>query len=174
MDIRFVLPELRRMDDLKCEAIAVPLFVDERPLRGPGGLLDWRLSGMLSQLILRGRVSGNAQETVLIPARPKLPFEKLFLFGLGPMESFDGTLFDATVDRMLDTLTAVRVRASVIVLPGRAVERISAVEAMERFLEVAGRHPEHDEITLVESAEAQKAMGPIVEKARRRARAAFT
>jgi len=162
------------MDELRCEAIAVPLFEDERPLRGPGGLLDWRLSGMLSQLILRGRVTGAAGETVLIPARPKLPFEKLFLFGLGPSDAFDPALFDATVHRMLATLTAVRVRASALVLPGRSLARIAAVEAMEHFLAVATDHPEHDEITLVEPAEAQKAMGPIVEKARRRARAAFS
>jgi len=169
-----VLPALRRMDELRCEAIAIPLFEDERPLRGPGGLLDWRLSGMLSQLVLRGRVSGAAGETVLIPARPKLPFEKLFLFGLGPSTEFDASLFDATVERMLAALTAVRVRASALVLPGRSLARIEPVDAMEHFLAVAAGHPEHDEITLVESADAQKMMAPIVEKARRRARASFS
>jgi hypothetical protein len=42
---------------------------------------------------------------------------------------------------------------------------------MEMFLEIAQRHPEHDEVTLVEDADAQKAMGPVVERERRRARA---
>ena len=39
---------------------------------------------------------------------------------------------DATVERMLTTLTAARVRASVLVLPGRAQSLIGPAEAMER------------------------------------------
>ena len=82
--------------------------------------------------------------------------------------------YAAAVGRILETLSRARVRASVLVLPGRALGVIDPVAAMEGFLEVAARHPEHDEVTLVEDADAQKAMMPIVEQARRRARAAAT
>src|SRR5688572_11813098 len=153
------------------EALSVPVFEDERPLRGAPGLVDWRLCGLISRLILRGRLRGTTGETVLVAARPRLTFEKLFLFGLGKRDAFDEAVFRAAVERMLGTLTRARVRASVLVLPGRATERIAAVRAMEIFLEIAQKHPEHDEVTLVEDAEAQKAMGPVVERERRRARA---
>ena len=80
MDVHFVAPELRRLDELKIEALVMPFFSDERPLRGPLGSVDWRLCGRVSRLIERGIVTGKKGETVLVPARPRLPFEKLFLF----------------------------------------------------------------------------------------------
>lgn len=171
MDLRFVAPDLRRLDDLKSEALASAFFVDERPLQGALGLVDWRLCGRLSGLLRQGRVHGGAGEQVLVPTRPRLSFEKLFLFGLGSREAFDEAVFDAAVGRMLDTLTRARVRASTLVLPGRALRLIEAATAVERFLDVAVAHPDHDEVVLVEDPEAQKDMGPIVQRARRRARA---
>ncbi|HEX2678597.1 MAG TPA: M17 family peptidase N-terminal domain-containing protein, partial [Polyangiales bacterium] len=83
MDIRFLAPELRHLDALKCEAIVAPFFSDERPLSGALGLLDWRLCGFLSRAMLRGEIRGEQGETVLVPLRPRFTVDKLFLFGLG-------------------------------------------------------------------------------------------
>lgn len=171
MEVHFVPPDLRRLDQLKSEALSVPMFADERPPRGALGLLDWRLCGRVSKLIQRGQLTGARDETVLVPARPRLTFEKLFVYGVGPREEFDVALYDATVERMLTTLTAARVRASVLVLPGRAQSLIGPAEAMERFLAIASRHSEHDDVTLVEDAESQKTMEPVVESDKRRTRA---
>lgn len=174
MEVHFVQPDLRRLDLLKSEALCVPMFSDERPARGALGLLDWRLCGRVSRLIQRGQLTGVRGETVLVPARPRLTFEKLFIYGLGARADFDLDLYDATVERMLATLTKVRVRASVLVLPGRVQELVPAGEAMDRFLRIASRHSEHDDVTLVEDLDAQKAMEPVVEAARRRSRARAT
>ena len=171
MDVRFVQPDLRRLDELRSEALSLPFFADERPLRGALGLVDWRLAGEISRLILRGRISGALGERVLVPARPKLPFEKLFLFGVGERAAFDEAVFESAVEGVLDTLGKARVRASVCALPGRALGLVEPERAMEMFLRVSGLDPEQDEITLVEDAEAQKAMVPIVERERRKARA---
>ena len=54
MHIHFALPELAQLDELRCEALALPFFSDERPLRGALGLVDWRLCGMVSSLIIEG------------------------------------------------------------------------------------------------------------------------
>ena len=172
MDIRFVPPDLRRLDTSKGEAMSLPLFSDERPLRGALGLADWRLSGLLSRLILRGRVTGAAGEKVLVPCRPKLPFDKLFLFGLGPRSDFTEETFERATRAMFDTLARARVRSSVWVLPGRPFELIAPERAMELFLRIGGTDADaaHDEITLIEDQDAQKMMSPIVERERRRAR----
>ncbi len=167
----FVAPDLRRLDELKSEALALAFFEDERPLRGALGLCDFRLCGQLSRLLVRGRARGALGETVLIPARPRLPFEKLFLFGAGPADELDLGRFDQVVERMLDTLDRASVRASVVGLPGRASERVPPVRAMEIFLARALAHPEQDEVTLIEDAEGQRAMTPVVERERRRVRA---
>lgn len=171
MDVRFITPDLPQLDTLRSEALSAAFFEDERPLRGALGRVDWRLCGQLSRLLLQGRIDGRIGERVLVPVRRKLPFEKLFLFGLGPRADFDDARMGDTLDVMLTVLDRARVRASALVLPGRSLSLIAPVLAMETFLRVAATHPEHDEVTLVEEAEAHKDMLPVVERERRRARA---
>lgn len=173
MDIHFVPPDLRRLDKLRSEALALSFFEDERPLHGTLGLVDWRLCGMVSELIHRGRIRGEVDECLLLPPRPRLPFDKLFVFGLGPQAQFDLDRFERVVRATLDVLARSRVRAPAIALPGRGFDAIEAGRAMECFLEMTLHAPEsHDEVTLVEHPDAQRAVGPLVEHARRRHRAA--
>ena len=171
MDVLFVPADLRRLDALKSEALCVPFFEDERPLVGALGLVDWRLCGRVSDLLKRGRIDGRVGEVTLVPARPRLPFEKLVLFRMGQSGSFSESAFTACVENMFRTLTRSKVRASVLVLPGRARSLIEPARAMELFLGVANKHAEHDQVTLVDHADAERAMQPIVERERRRARA---
>src|SRR5687768_12827014 len=135
MDVAFVAPDLRRFDELKSEAIALAFFEDERPLRGALGLLDWRMCGAISRLIVRGRARGALGETVLIPIRPRLPVDKLFLFGAGLSSELDDARFRGLCERMLGVLDRARVRACVLGLPGRSSGRIEPDRAMELFLD---------------------------------------
>lgn len=171
MELRFVAPDLRAIDGLRCEAIALPFFQDERPLRGAAGLVDWRLCGRLSKLLVRGRVRGTRGERVLVPARPRLACDKLFLFGLGPRAQFDETTFVAAIADVLDTLEGVRARTTVLALPGRSLDLVAPARAIELFLAAARDRTEHDEVTLIEAPEAQRGMTPVLERARRKARA---
>src|SRR6185437_15009634 len=54
----FVDPSLQTVDTLECEAIAIGLAQDVRPLAGLAGVLDWRLCGRLSDLLRKGVVTG--------------------------------------------------------------------------------------------------------------------
>src|SRR4051812_22559472 len=129
MEIRFVPLDLARIDTLRFEAAALTLFDDERPLRGAAGLCDWRLLGRITRHIARGRIDGHSGEISLLPARPRLPFDKLVLFGLGARETFSLEMFQATVRTMLETLHRLKLRTFVIALPGRSAGVISAVDA---------------------------------------------
>lgn len=171
MEVRFVPPDLRRLDTLKSEALALPFFQDERPLRGALGLVDWRLSGQVSRLLVRGHATGIPLDTVLVPTRPRLPFDKLLLFGAGRIADLDEPRFLLIVQHILTTLDRGRVRASVLGLPGRAQSRIEPERAMELFLDVAQSHPEQDQVTLIEEHDAQRRMAPVVEREKRRERA---
>jgi hypothetical protein len=171
VDVSFVAPDLRRFDELKSEAIALAFFEDERPLRGALGLIDWRMCGAISRLIVRGRARGALGETVLIPIRSRLPIDKLFLFGAGPSTELDDARFRGLCERMLGVLDRARVRACVLGLPGRSSGRIEPDRAMELFLDRASAHTDYDQILLIEDFEAQRAMTPVVERERRRERA---
>jgi hypothetical protein len=171
MDVRFVSPEWKNLDALRSEAILTPFFSDERPLSGVLGLIDWRLCGFVSRMILQGALCGEPGETVLVPLRPRLRMDKLFLFGLGPEQAFDPTQLRAATERMLEVGTRARVRAMAMVLPGRSTGRVSAAAAMESFVQAVGQRRDQDEVVLIEPPEAQRDMDPILQRERRRARA---
>lgn len=171
MDIHFKVPDLRRLDTLRCEAMAIGVFEDERPMRGALGLVDWRLCGAVSRLLTTGRLAGTRGERLLLSSRRRLPFDKIFLFGLGTRKELDPGCFEEAVRAMFDTLSDARIRSAVLALPGRTNGLLGPKEAMERFLSLAEGRGDPDEITLIEDAEAQKTMAPLVEQARRRARA---
>ena len=172
MHVRFAAPDWKSLDVLQSEAILAPFFKDERPLTGVLGLIDWRLCGFVSRLILDGVVVGSLGETVLVPLRPRFAADKLFLFGLGEQAQWDESLQQSVTERMLNVGTAARVRALALVLPGRSTGKVRAAAAMESFVRATANRREPDEVVLIESPEAQKEMAPILQRERRRALAA--
>ncbi|NOY91075.1 MAG: hypothetical protein GXP55_07660 [Deltaproteobacteria bacterium] len=169
MDLHFRSPELHDVERARGEALSVGIYSDERPPHGVAGLLDWRLCGRLSRLLKRGVFLGELGEGVLLPSAGRLSFEKVFLHGLGERAQFDLERSAQVVDRMLRTLARAGARSSAIVLPGRL--RLSRRDAMTQLLRLSDGYPELDELTLVESGDAQRVLVSVVEGERRRARA---
>jgi hypothetical protein len=170
MDLRFTAPDLRRLDLAGTEVIAAYLVEGERPPQGVAGLLDWRLAGKISELIQSGFATGKLGEVVLVPGKPKLPFDKVLLFGIGSLDAFSEVLFSDVVGRMLVTFEGLHVRNAVVQLPGRHSEAISAARAADLLLEQAGGRKEHDIWTLLESADAQRSITQHMIQERRRVR----
>src|SRR6185369_1867914 len=100
IDFRFVAPELRRIDETGAEVIACGVYRDTRPLTGLAGLLDWRMAGRLSKLAKQGFLLGEVGEVLVVPARPRLTFDKLLAFGLGPRGSFADATFRKVLERV--------------------------------------------------------------------------
>jgi len=71
----------------KCLALGV--FADEKPPRGICGFIDWRLNGMISREIKRGRIGGEFEEKIIIPFPPRIHSEMLFLFGMGAVSDIN-------------------------------------------------------------------------------------
>jgi hypothetical protein len=78
----------RTLDELVTDLLVATLFETDRPPRGVTGLVDWRLNGFISRLILRGAVAGVRDEVVLLPLNRRLPARRLLLVGLGRFEEF--------------------------------------------------------------------------------------
>ena len=47
------------VERVRADLAAVPLFTEDRPLRGGVGRADWRLCGRLSELVASGRLAGE-------------------------------------------------------------------------------------------------------------------
>jgi hypothetical protein len=72
-------------DALSHDTLILGFFSDERPPKGYCGLVDWRLNGMISTAIARGRISGDFLEKLLYAFPKRVRVERLLLFGLGPI-----------------------------------------------------------------------------------------
>lgn len=117
-----------------------------------------------------GFATGDAGEVLLVPGKPKLPFDKIVLFGIGRIASFDEPAYRTAVGKILATLEGLRARTAVVELPGRHVGAIPPERAADILLEMASSRREHDVWTLVETAEGQRAIGQYLIQERRRIR----
>jgi hypothetical protein len=170
MDLRFATGELPALDQLGTEILVASLTLDERPPHGVAGLVDWRLAGQVSRLMQRGFASGKLGEVLLLHGKPRLPFDKVLLFGLGAKPEFEEAIFRSTTDRILKTLERLKARTAVVELPGRHFNAIAPERAADILLESAGDSRAHDAWTLVESAEAQRAITRHMVQERHRVR----
>lgn len=164
-EVHFVQPDLRAIDEASAEVIACAIFGDERPMRGLAGLLDWRLAGRLSALAKSGFIRGDADEVVLVPGRPHLPFEKILVLGLGARASFGDSVVRRVIARLSSTLDGLNVKRALVELPGRATGDLSPERAAELLLECAKSALEEEAWTLVEPEDAEE---PITKKLTRR------
>jgi hypothetical protein len=172
VELRFLAPELRHLDEAGVELCACSIWSNERPMRGFAGLLDWRLGGRLSALLKSGFMRGDFGEALLVPGKPQLPFEKVLLFGLGERHAFGDATFRRAVVRIAQALEGIRVRRAVVELPGRAGGAIDPEHAITLMLECVGASPEHDAWWLVEDAASQRLVEQRAAEERRRVRSA--
>ena len=63
-------------------------FLDERPLRGAAGRVDWRLCGLVTELMETGKLRGKVGEATLVPSMGRLAADRVLLLGLGRRSSF--------------------------------------------------------------------------------------
>jgi len=73
----------------RVDLLVVPVFSDERPLRGSAGRADWRLCGLLSRLAAEGRLEGRAGEAVLVASFGGLAAPLVLALGMGSRLAFD-------------------------------------------------------------------------------------
>lgn len=156
--LHFVEADLRALDGASGELIACAVFEDELPMRGLAGLLDWRLAGKLSGLAKSKFLTGAADEVVLVPGRPHLPFEKILILGLGLRSRFGDSVVRRALARLSSTLEGLQVKRALVELPGRASGSVEPERAAELLLECAEPALADEMWTLVDEAGAEEAM----------------
>ncbi len=117
----------------RADVAILPWFEDERPFQGILGLFDWRRDGSLSALARSGFARGLAGESILLPARPGLPVERLVLLGCGPRVSFDVEVALALGTRAAEIGLGLRPASVVVGMPTGCAER-DVLESLFRGL----------------------------------------
>jgi Cytosol aminopeptidase family, N-terminal domain len=73
----------QKASKIHAEVVVAGFFQDDRPLAGLCAELDWIHGGIISHMILRGKIHGNLKETALLATQRKLHAHKILLIGLG-------------------------------------------------------------------------------------------
>ena len=168
MSVHLLSTELARWDEVEGGALLLTFFTDERPLRGAAGLADWRLCGRLSKLIKRGKVTGEAGESLLFPPGRRLPFTHVFLFGLGSSKEFNDDIYRERVRWICDVAVRANIKNYAIQPPGRASGLIGARRALELWLEETGADSGPPEVAIIDNHGGQKDMAELLRYQRRK------
>jgi hypothetical protein len=117
MRFRLVSPTLEDLDEIEAQCLVLTTFSDDRPLRGLTGLVDWRLNGQLSRLMLRDFVDGHYQEATLSPIEGRLNFGRIVLIGMGKRSEFDAQRFEELCRFCFRTVTRMEIVDFAMTLP---------------------------------------------------------
>ena len=163
--ISFIPPRLERLDDQPPGGL-LGMFRFERrnPLVGVASLVDWRLLGHLSKLVIEGFLTGADGESVLVPLGARMPHDHLVIQGLGDPDTLTRRSFEGAIGRLLSCAASLGHRDITLTLPGRPEGAYETSDAVEHFLSVYDRIGKDMPITIIETPGAQKAMLPAVER----------
>lgn len=92
------------VDVQECDVLVTGFFTDERPLGGSTGLIDWRLNGMLSRLLIERKLTGDWKETTLIPSQGRVTPRMILLLGLGEVREYSYLRVRELSPHFLETL----------------------------------------------------------------------
>jgi hypothetical protein len=160
-----VLPlDLTRWDEAARDSLVLPVFKDDRPLRGAAGLADWRLCGRLSRLVRSNRATGEKGETMMLPASRRLRFNRILWFGLGDAKGYSDDRFRKDVAWILGVVSKAGAADWALQMPGRASGLIGARRAIEIVLE--DQLLVDQSITLLEDPAGQKDIAELLRSQR--------
>jgi hypothetical protein len=162
----FVAPRLDRLAEHAGAFLCAFAFEEMRPFTGATGLVDWRLHGHLSRLRIRGFLTGELGEALLVPLGERLPPIRLVLLGLGPRDSLDAARCQAALHRMFEVVGRLGDAPLLIALPGRPEQVTDPAAAVTLFLDAYDERGADRRVALLEPTAAQKAMLPIIERHR--------
>jgi hypothetical protein len=167
MGLHVLAADLAKWDEAETrEALLLPFFSDERPLRGAAGLADWRLNGRLSRLLKSRRATGAAGETLMMPPGRRLKFRRLMLFGLGDSRAYRDDRFRADVRRIRAVAAEAGLTEYAIQAPGRASGLIGARRALELWIEESDQDARDADVTLIDDPAGSKDMAELLRHAR--------
>lgn len=121
------------LDQLPHECLVLGFFSDERPPKGNGGFVDWRLNGLVSRLIAEGRIRGEFSERVLIDAHRRIPSQKVVLFGLGKRRELSLETLRGAGARMAETAVRIHSFDFAVEVPGAGRSLLDVAEMTTHF-----------------------------------------
>ena len=149
------------IDEVENHLSMVLAYSDVRPLKGQAGMVDWRLNGSLSNLILKDRFHGQRGEALLMPLHGRLPSKELLVLGMGRQQDIQDQELPRFISMILDKLLLKKDLSFSLSLSDLAKGMFEWRNAVRLFMSMLSGRGEEYHITLVEPRE-------YVDDARRR------
>jgi hypothetical protein len=124
------------LDDLRQDTLLLDHFLEDRPLVGLTGHVDWRMNGRLSRHVLKDWAIGRDVDVVLMPGGVRMGVHRIVLVGLGHLDEFDLDRFKAATRRGLEALVGMQVTRFATGLPGDRGLKTPSRKVIEAWLEV--------------------------------------
>jgi hypothetical protein len=83
-----VIVSKEKVDVQECDVLVTGFFVDERPLKGSSGWIDWRLNGMVSRFLIEKKLTGDWKEMTLVLSQGRIIPRMILLLGLGETKEY--------------------------------------------------------------------------------------
>lgn len=147
--IHLVLSSLP-IDEVPGRVALATFFEDVRPLKGSTSLIDWRLNGRLSDLILQGRISGEFSESLIMPSQGRLAAREIFLFGLGRSKDLTEKKFDEGSNVLIEKLARLKSGEVVISFGDLTNDFMSWRALLRSFMNSLSRRPEEFQVVCAE------------------------
>jgi hypothetical protein len=117
-------------DRMEGEAVAALFFEDDRPLRGPASLLDWRLNSLLTELLVQGKSVGRTGERILVRSNGKIGSEWILFAGGGNRRDLVPEAYGELIRGMIEaSLGAGFLRVALCLAPMAGLDS-AAIESM--------------------------------------------
>ncbi len=149
------------LDEIDSQLALVFTYQNVRPLRGQAGLVDWRLNGYLSDLVIRNRFSGAMGEALLMPSRGRLGAKELMVLGLGDSRQVLDENIPHYVSLILEKVLRKKNRSFALSLSDLAIGMFEWRNTVRLFISMLSGKNEDYQIALLEPSD-------FVEDARRR------
>jgi len=139
-----------RVDVQDCDVLVAGFFRDERPLKGSSGWIDWRFNGMLSQLLIENKLTGDWKETTLIPSQERILPRMILLLGLGEVKKYSSLRLRELSPYLLETLRKLGWRNVCLSLPYGDSYHVECRKIVESVIEAIADDLGHYETALEE------------------------
>lgn len=149
------------LDEVQTQLALILTYQDVRPLRGQAGLLDWRLNGYLSDLVIKNRFSGAMGESLLMPSRGRVGAQELMILGLGRSQEVGDQNIPHYVSLILEKILRKKNRSFALSFYDLAKGMFEWRNTVRLFVSMLSGKDENYQIALLEPSE-------FVEDARKR------
>jgi hypothetical protein len=123
------------IDLQETDVLVTGFFQDERPLRGSSGWMDWRLNGMISRSLIEKKLTGDWQETILIPSQGRVMPRMILLMGLGKVREYSYLRLRELSPYLLETLKKLNTSNVCLSLPYEEGYNVDCGKLAEVLLE---------------------------------------